>query len=204
MLLYSFKSYVILPTAILLGNQFRICFNWPWWVCSLNNGSSSVIRFIFSSSFWTLSTKFLNLLSNLFWENSKLSFRSFISLLRLSRRWFVNELFPDINARIDCETFLDSVERLTLRLSLASFQKLLYCPSLLNFWSLFQNCLWIQFECLCHSLFFLLYFYIIVHYISYSIYQLHFPELCPIHKQQKILENCLHLVKTALAFYLIF
>lgn len=36
MLLYSFKSKVVLPEAILQVDQFRICFNSPWCFCCLD------------------------------------------------------------------------------------------------------------------------------------------------------------------------
>ena len=54
-----------------------------------------------------------------------------------------------------CETFLDSAERLTLRIPLASFRRLLYCLPSLNFWSSFQNRLCNQSECLCHPFYFI-------------------------------------------------
>ena len=86
---------------ILHVDQFRICFNCfsgfvVWITCSY-----FFIRFISTFSFCTLSSIYLNLSSYSFWENSKLSFRSFMSLLRLSWRWFAYEIFPNINVRMD-------------------------------------------------------------------------------------------------------
>ena len=43
-----------------------------------------------------------------------------------------------------------------------------------------------------------------MHYISLSIYPLHFPKFCCIQKQQKALGNCRYLVKRTLAVSLIF
>ena len=64
--------------------------------------SSCFIRFTLFSNFSTLLPKFSNLSSYSFGENSLFSFRSFTSLLRLSRRWFVDQLFSVIKSRMDC------------------------------------------------------------------------------------------------------
>ena len=49
-----------------------------------------------------------------------------------------------------------------------------------------------------------IYYEVILHYISLSIYPLHFPEFWLIQKQSKTLKNCQYLVKTTLAVYLLF
>ena len=106
-----------------------------WITCS-----ASFIRFI-SPSF-NLSPIFFNLSSYSFWENFKFSSRSFMSMLRLSRRWLVNELLQDINCKMDCfclwsiSWFLWTIDASR---SFSIFSRLLSCPASLNFWSWFQT-----------------------------------------------------------------